>query len=160
MVNNFSEISRKAKKREKQKKQKRQMDIYRRRLYKALNKDTTEISEKKPKRYSIAIKKAELAVEAIRNIKEEANNNTGPSFQGTFLALKSYLATRPDGSFQWDKNMEQLVETIVATKSETLWHRDILFKYFLTMEQLQENMKEYQELTNLAALALCNLHDT
>ncbi len=48
--------------------------------------------------------------------------------------------------------MEQLVETIASSKSETLWHRDILFKYFLTMEQLQENMKEYQELMNLAGM--------
>jgi hypothetical protein len=46
--------------------------------------------------------------------------------------------------------MEQLVETISSSKPETLWHRDTLFQYLLTMEKLQENMKEYQELMNLA----------
>lgn len=56
-------------------------------------------------------------------------------------------------SIIWTKiDMEQLVETISSSKSETLWHRDILFKYFLTMEQLQENMKEYQKLMSLAGI--------
>ena len=50
--------------------------------------------------------------------------------------------------------MEQLVETISSTKPETLWHRDTLFQYFLTMEKLQENMKEYQELMNLAGMRI------
>jgi hypothetical protein len=37
-VNNFSDISKKAKKREKQKKRKKQLDTYRHRLYMQLNK--------------------------------------------------------------------------------------------------------------------------
>lgn len=49
--------------------------------------------------------------------------------------------------------MEQLVETISSSKPETLWHRDTLFQYFLTMEKLQENMKEYQELMSLAGMS-------
>lgn len=162
MVNNFSDISRKAKKRERQKKRKRQMDILRQKIYMSLNNETTS-KRKKNRPPNIAEQKAQLAVEKIMKIRAEQEANmdaNAPSYHETFVALKAYLANRPDGTFQWDKNMEQIVETIAATKSETLWHRDILFKYFLTMEQLQENMKEYQELMNLAALALCDLHDS
>lgn len=38
LVNNFSDISKKAKKREKQKKRKKQLDMYRHRIYLQLNK--------------------------------------------------------------------------------------------------------------------------
>jgi len=163
MVNNFSDISRKAKKREKQKKKKRQMDILRQKIYMSLNKEAAPSTSRKQKAPSIAVQKAQLAVDQILKIKAEQELHIDanvPSYQETFVALKAYLSNRPDGTFVWDKDMEQIVETIAATKSETLWHRDILFKYFLTMEQLQENMKEYQELMNLAALALCDIHDS
>lgn len=46
--------------------------------------------------------------------------------------------------------MEEIVETIATSKNETLWPRDLLFKYLVQMAQLQENMKEYEDLTNLA----------
>lgn len=161
MVNNFSDISKKAKKREKQKKRKKQLDMYRHRIYLQMNKETNTAKKNKPK--SKAVAKAELAVAAIEQLKSQQDpneRNKDASLQDTFLALKNYLSSRPDGTFQWDKNMEQLVETISSSKSETLWNRDILFKYFLTMEQLQENMKEYQKLMSLAALALCDIHDS
>eukprot|EP00735_Rhodelphis_limneticus_P014542 TRINITY_DN8580_c0_g1::TRINITY_DN8580_c0_g1_i1::g.8615::m.8615 TRINITY_DN8580_c0_g1::TRINITY_DN8580_c0_g1_i1::g.8615 ORF type:complete len:733 (+),score=135.83,sp/A2ARP9/CTSR2_MOUSE/35.24/1e-54,Ion_trans/PF00520.26/2.2e-29,RhoGAP/PF00620.22/0.035,RhoGAP/PF00620.22/1e+03,DUF1018/PF06252.7/12,DUF1018/PF06252.7/8.2 TRINITY_DN8580_c0_g1_i1:22-2220(+) len=56
-----------------------------------------------------------------------------------------------------------LIDTITSLKTkkvETLWPRDTLFKYFQTMERLQENLREYQELQLLSAWTLYDLHDT
>jgi hypothetical protein len=41
-------------------------------------------------------------------------NNRGTSMQDTFLALKSYLANRPDGTFQWDKSIDVNANNILA----------------------------------------------
>ncbi len=49
-------------------------------------------------------------------------------------------------------DMETLVETIATSKSETMWNRDILLQYFLTMEKLQENMKELSPRTQFKKL--------
>eukprot|EP01112_Ceratiomyxa_fruticulosa_P012269 TRINITY_DN3389_c0_g1_i2.p1 TRINITY_DN3389_c0_g1~~TRINITY_DN3389_c0_g1_i2.p1 ORF type:complete len:573 (+),score=116.85 TRINITY_DN3389_c0_g1_i2:221-1939(+) len=85
------------------------------------------------------------------------------TLQESFAIIQSYLAQRSDASqgvFRYDKAMERLLDTLANSKTETLWHRDTLFKYLLAMEQLQENMKKYQELLNLATLALSEIHDS
>ena len=63
-------------------------------------------------------------------------------------------------SAEWETVGEKALASLVSKTSSTLWPRDTLFKYFQTMDRLQENMKEFQELQNLGALALLNIHDT
>jgi len=95
-------------------------------------------------------------IEKLKN----AQNPHEKNIQASFDALQAYLVNSLDGAFLWDTNIKQLFESIASSKSETLWYRDVLFKYFLTMEQLQENMKEYQELTRLAGLAITEMCDS
>ena len=45
-------------------------------------------------------------------------------------------------------------------QTETLWPRDTLFDYLQALERLQENVKEYQELQHMAAVALMQIYDT
>ena len=44
--------------------------------------------------------------------------------------------------------------------AETMWPRDTLFEYLQTMEKLQENMQEYQELQHIAACALFEIAES
>ena len=62
-------------------------------------------------------------------------------------------------ALQWQEIVQKTLLTLKSRRQETLWPRDTLFKYLQTMEQLQENMKEYQELRYLAACALYEVYD-
>jgi len=44
-------------------------------------------------------------------------------------------------------------------KTEHIWPRDVLFSYLQTMEKLQNNIKEYQDLQYLAGVALHELYE-
>ncbi len=51
----------------------------------------------------------------------------------------------------WDQKIQETIKLLATAKiGETVWPRDTLFAFLQTMEELQENMKEYQELSNLA----------
>ncbi|KAJ3194688.1 hypothetical protein HK101_002162 [Irineochytrium annulatum] len=50
----------------------------------------------------------------------------------------------------WETTVAETLTSFAASKSETMWPRDTLFKYLQLMENLQENMKEYEELQLLA----------
>lgn len=39
--------------------------------------------------------------------------------------------------------------SVAGKQNETMWPKDTLFKFLIAMENLQENMKEYQELNLL-----------
>jgi len=60
---------------------------------------------------------------------------------------------------QWEETVRNVLPTLATAKTETLWPRDTLFRYFQTMETLQENMQEYHELQWMAAWALYNCTD-
>eukprot|EP00736_Rhodelphis_marinus_P001469 Rmarinus@m.27381 len=61
---------------------------------------------------------------------------------------------------QLENMVMQMIGELKSRRVETLWPRDTLFKYFQLMEQLQENMKEYQELQLLLAWTLHEINDT
>ncbi|KAJ3327410.1 Cysteine protease atg4b [Blyttiomyces sp. JEL0837] len=50
----------------------------------------------------------------------------------------------------WEATVAETLTALAGTQSETMWPRDTLFKYLQVMENLQENMKEYEELQLLS----------
>lgn len=50
----------------------------------------------------------------------------------------------------WETTVQETLGALAGKQLETMWPRDTLFRYFQIMENLQENMKEYQELQLMA----------
>lgn len=63
-------------------------------------------------------------------------------------------------SAEWQKIVEENLENLSKEETTFCWPRDSLFRYFLMMEALQENIKERQELMTLAFEALQHMQDT
>ncbi|KAJ3085986.1 Cation channel sperm-associated protein 2 [Quaeritorhiza haematococci] len=64
--------------------------------------------------------------------------------------IQRLLIASRDISKGWEATVTETLASLAAHESETMWPRDTLFKYLQLMENLQENMKEYQELQLLA----------
>ncbi|KAJ3413290.1 Exportin-2 [Chytridiales sp. JEL 0842] len=63
----------------------------------------------------------------------------------------------------WESTVAETLTVLADSKAETMWPRDSLFQYLQLMENLQENMKEYEELQLLcteSALASIELSQT
>jgi len=64
----------------------------------------------------------------------------------------------PPSDSIWQKTLSSSLEYFHdKDQGATHWPRDTLFEYLQTMELLQENLKEYQELQNLSTLCLTNM---
>lgn len=74
--------------------------------------------------------------------------------------IQKLLSASTGVSKGWEKTVAETLQGLASRKEETMWPRDSLFKYFQCMENLQENMKEYQELQSLATWTLLELHDS
>jgi hypothetical protein len=61
-------------------------------------------------------------------------------------------------SASWEKNISDGLKSITGHHKEVDWPRDTLFKYFQIMQELQENMREFQELERLATLILLEMN--
>jgi cation channel sperm-associated protein 2 len=61
-------------------------------------------------------------------------------------------------STSWEKNIAEAMKSLTDNHKESDWPRDTLFKYFQTMQELQENMREFQELDRIAALMLLEMN--
>ena len=86
------------------------------------------------------------------------------------LSLISYLSNLtpqrdqllPKDKFKkakWENIVQRHMELTHMIPGEILWSRDILFRYFQTMELMQENLKERTEIIKLLNLAVLQLHD-
>jgi cation channel sperm-associated protein 2 len=65
------------------------------------------------------------------------------------------LLVKDDSNMQkWVRVVQSTLEGLKTEKKEYVWSRDALFEYLTTMEQLQNNMREYQELQYLASVAI------
>mmetsp|Transcript_42260 Transcript_42260/g.68537 ORF Transcript_42260/g.68537 Transcript_42260/m.68537 type:complete len:461 (-) Transcript_42260:161-1543(-) len=71
-----------------------------------------------------------------------------------------YLGADAEEAMNWQEIISKTLPALASRNKETNWPRDTLFTYLQTMENLQENMKEYEELQQLAAWALYEIHDT
>ena len=63
-------------------------------------------------------------------------------------------------SERWQETVDEILPSLMDKQTETLWPRDTLFDYLQALERLQENVKEYQELQHMAAVALMQIYDT
>ncbi|CAK8695035.1 unnamed protein product [Clavelina lepadiformis] len=59
----------------------------------------------------------------------------------------------------WDSLVQRHMDLTSASTGETIWARDVLFKFYQAMENIQENLKERQDILNLLNLALLQIHD-
>ncbi|ORX83476.1 hypothetical protein BCR32DRAFT_266947 [Anaeromyces robustus] len=59
----------------------------------------------------------------------------------------------------WENTISSTLNGLLGKQKDTIWPRDTLFKYLQIMENLQENMKEYQELQLIAASILLTLQE-
>ena len=60
----------------------------------------------------------------------------------------------------WNEMVHENLKALAANPVQTLWPRDTLFKYYELLEQLQENVEEYEELQKLAVQCLLKLQDS
>eukprot|EP00899_Mesostigma_viride_P012119 jgi/Mesvir1/20908/Mv07981-RA.5 len=82
----------------------------------------------------------------------------GPVPYATYLARAAAIpAWHHPGSAKWVSLIKQLNAAIAQVPHDTLWPRDTLFKYYETMEALQENFREYHELQRAVVDAIQGL---
>ena len=60
---------------------------------------------------------------------------------------------------KWENIVQRHVELSTKIPGEVLWSRDLLFRYFQTMEMMQENLKERNQIINFLNLAILQMHD-
>ncbi|KAJ3211479.1 Cation channel sperm-associated protein 2 [Dinochytrium kinnereticum] len=80
--------------------------------------------------------------------------------QDILQSIQKLLVASHGMSRGWEATVGETLAGLASSQSETMWPRDTLFKYLQLMENLQENMKEYEELQLLASCALLEIHDT
>jgi len=76
------------------------------------------------------------------------------------LSAADELFHDPEKAAQWRSFVQNSLNLFSSSSQDhgtTLWPRDTLLDYLQTMERLQENMKEYQELEQLATAALLDI---
>ena len=61
---------------------------------------------------------------------------------------------------QWELAVQIHMDKVNSFPKESLWPRDILFKYYQVMERLQENLQERREIFKLFSQCMLNDHDT
>eukprot|EP01135_Chromosphaera_perkinsii_P003609 Nk52_evm18s249 gene=Nk52_evmTU18s249 len=77
------------------------------------------------------------------------------------LKLNSLMTTGFGDGRKWNKQIQKSIMTFQEkTEDETKWVTKDVLSYFSLMEQLMENLKEYEHLQSLTILALHDLQDT
>ncbi|KAI8611411.1 Ion transport protein-domain-containing protein [Chytriomyces sp. MP71] len=61
-------------------------------------------------------------------------------------AVQRLLVTNQEIKKGWDEIVQETLVALKDAEVETMWPRDSLFEYLQVMENLHENMKEYEEL--------------
>jgi len=60
---------------------------------------------------------------------------------------------------QWELAIQMHMDKVKGFPKESLWPRDVLFKYYQLMERIQENLQERQEIIRLFSQCMLNDHD-
>ena len=60
---------------------------------------------------------------------------------------------------QWELAIQMHMDKVKGSPKESLWPRDVLFKYYQLMERIQENLQERQEIIRLFSQCMLNDHD-
>ena len=64
------------------------------------------------------------------------------------------------GSSHWELAVQIHMNKIKGYPKESLWPRDILFRYYQLQERLQENIQERKEILDLFMQCMVNDHDS
>jgi cation channel sperm-associated protein 2 len=88
-----------------------------------------------------------------------AASNSSPAESVNLGNLNERVLRTANDAGIWDNTVANTLQALAASKEETMWPRDTLFKYLQVMESLQENLAEYYELQMLAATALNQIND-
>lgn len=150
MVNNFDKISERLREQEEEEAKLRKQEKLRRKLNK-------ELAAQGNIQKSISNLRDAVDGDVTESNRKLSKEEGRSSVLGSIQKL---LVTSHGISKGWEATVAETLIALSGTRTETMWPRDILFKYLQTMENLQENMKEYEDLQRLASAALMELHDT
>ena len=81
------------------------------------------------------------------------------SYISNFAAQKDQQPSREKlKRAKWDNIVQRHLELSRKIPGEVVWSRDLLFKYYRTMEMMQENLAERNEIIQLLNLAVLQMH--
>ena len=146
----------------KQEKAQQEMKAQKERMHKLKNKLDQEIS----KQHEIANSVSDLknTMEGILASSENIFDESQASLLSTegmeriIKNIQKLIKESYGTSTSWEKNIAEAMKSLTDNHKESDWPRDTLFKYFQTMQELQENMREFQELDRIAALMLLEMN--
>jgi cation channel sperm-associated protein 2 len=147
MVKFFENISQELNRREKEMREKARSEKQQKKLDKEL------------KRKEAGRTKFVCGTDILRSALDHQESNRSLARSQSFSQTHSVMESNREEARQWEETVRNVLPTLATAKTETLWPRDTLFRYFQTMETLQENMQEYHELQWMAAWALYNCTD-
>ena len=91
---------------------------------------------------------------------EESDHQSEDEAAKVVEKIGDLLALSDGVSRDWENTISETLNALAkCDRTDTYWPRDTIFAYFRAMESLQENLKEFEELQNLARSALLELHD-
>ncbi|XP_039261696.1 cation channel sperm-associated protein 2-like [Styela clava] len=97
---------------------------------------------------------------SVLSVMSQMSVNTITTMEEIFSAMA--LAPESEEAIynaQWDSLVQCHLDKIHQLSSETAWPRDTLFRFYHTMEKLQENLQERQDIFKMTALAFLQIHD-
>jgi cation channel sperm-associated protein 2 len=77
----------------------------------------------------------------------------------TPLTKEEILKGNMDKAKGWDAMVGKTLDALQGLQADYIWPRNTLFNYLRTMEQLQNNLKEYEDLQALSAVAVSELYE-
>ena len=167
MVRNFQMLSERLAKDDMDQQKKRKFDKMNEQLHKNLTLQTAAMNQRNPQDAQLWAQPSarinRFTDDAGRATPRHVLSDDDLGIDDTAVHLRSLQALLLDNTASaaaWDETVGKTLQAIGARKHETMWPRDTLFKYLQTMETLQENLKEYQELQVMAARALTSITDT
>jgi len=101
-----------------------------------------------------------ISTQRLSSIKEDSTEKLEDIKASDIIeTIQKLLIVSNKISQGWENTISKTLNGLLGKQKETIWPRDTLFKYLQIMENLQENMKEYQELQLIAASILLTLQE-
>jgi len=160
MVNNFSKISSDLQEKREEYLKVKKMEKMRKKLKKELH--LAKSTLQRSLIHLPVINEEDENREKIASTSEGRNNNDPEQTSAEKLLedVQKMLIESNGSSKEWENTITATLTALSGKSEETLWPRDTLFKYLQLMERFQENLREYQELQDLACLIVLDFHDS
>ena len=88
----------------------------------------------------------------------QASLLTTHGMEDTIKTIQNLIKESYGASDSWEKNIGEALKSLTENHKEYDWPRDTLFKYLQTMQELQENMREFQELDRIASVMILEMN--